>query len=175
MLRDNHFQLYIPVRRVWELQAEKIALVSSKSRQWKSMLPTVPVLNHHPTHKASRRIAMWPVMERWWGRQCHFSVVPARCKLTLLLSSLMEEEAFTGCRLPPEETLTQFSGTRCDFCRHQALRALLLLWAFSSYHLAWAYRNCTCIKSLSWGSQGAAKAIYPILRIKKMGHRVAER
>lgn len=95
MLRDNHFQLYIPVRRVWELQAEKVTLVSSKSRQWKSMLPTVLVLNHHPTHKASRRIAMWPVMERWWGRQCHFSVVPARCKLTLLLSSLMEEKAFT--------------------------------------------------------------------------------
>lgn len=119
----------------------------------------VPTLNHQPTYKASKRTAIWPVMEGWRGKQCYFSVVPARHKITLLSSLLMEEEAFTSCRLPPEETLTQFPRTEHDSCRHQALRAQLLLWAFRSYCLAWACKSCTYTKSLSWRSQGATQAI----------------
>lgn len=137
------------------------------------MLPTVPTLDHQPIYKANMRTAIWPLMEGRWGRQCHFSVVPVRHNLTLLSSLLMEEEAFTSCRLPPEETLTQFPRIQCDSCRHQALRAHLLLWAFSGYCLAWAYKNCTYIKSLSWGSQGATQAILPHFADKENGSQSA--
>lgn len=133
----------------------------------------VPMLDHQPTCKASGRAALWPVMEGWRARQWHFSIVPARPKLLQLSSVLMEEEAFTGCRLPPE-ALTQFLLTQCHPCRHQALRTQLLLLAFSSHCLA---ENGTTVLAQSPSAEDLRvllKQFYPILQRKKMAHRVLE-
>lgn len=140
-----------------------------------SLLPVVPVLDYQPICKASRRAALWPVMEGWRGRLCHFSSVPARHKLPLLSSLLMEEEAFTGCRLHLEEALTQFLRTyQCHPCRHQALRTQPLLLALSGDRLA---ENGTTALTQSLSAEHLRvllKQFYPNLQRKEMAHRVPE-
>lgn len=138
------------------------------------MLPMVPMLDHQPICKASRRAALWPVMEGWRGRQCHFSIVPARRKLPLLSSVLMEEEAFTSCRLPPEGTLTQFLGMLCHPCRHQILRTQLLLLPLSSHRSA---ESGTTVLTQSLSAEDLRvplKQFNPILQRKEMAHKMSE-
>lgn len=132
------------------------------------MLPMVPMLDHQPICKASGRAALWPVMEGWRGRQCHFSIVPAR-----LSSVLMEEEAFTGCRLPPEEPLTQFLRT-------QFIPAGTRLWELSpcfwlSAVTAQLRKAQLCLHKVSAEDlRVLLKQFYPILQRKEMAHRVPE-